>query len=135
MTTKRFFLRSVLSLVLLSSNVPAWSGVYACGSGGHGLGCIKACATATALFTHGGKLPIVGKGSCHVKLREAAAAALLGQAVAQQADGPWLAVLDPRSAVSPGRLAFRRLDSRGPPPGSTYLSSQHPFANGPPTLL
>jgi hypothetical protein len=135
MKQTRFILRSLLTLVLLGSNVPAWSGVYACGSGGHGLACIKACATATALFTQDGKLPDIGTGSCHVKVQEVPETSLAGRAPALSM--PSHLILAPATAPALPRrgLSGFALVTRGPPPGNAYLSSQHPFANGPPTLL
>jgi hypothetical protein len=136
-TMKRMksLLRGVLTLVLLGSNVPAWSGVYACGSGGHGLACIKACAAATALFTQDGKLPDIGTGSCHVKVQAAPDSLLSGPASALSAPSHVVLALVAGPRCPARVLAGLGLDSRGPPPGRAYLSFQHPFANGPPTLL
>jgi len=135
MTRLGIVLRSVLALVLLGSNVPAWSGVFACGSGGHNLACIKACATATAFFTHDGKLPIVGRGSCHVKVQTAPAANVASAAPALSAPAHLVLAMAQRPVLPTLGLSAPVLDSRGPPPGGAYLSSRHPFANGPPTSL
>ena len=132
-------LRSVVTLILLGSNVPAWAGVYACvdgsGSGSHGLACIKACATATALFTQDGKLPVVGRGSCHVKVQAVSATTLASQGPSVSAPSHVILALAVTGVSPIQELGAFPLHSRGSPPGSAYLSSQHAFANGPPTLL
>jgi|GEM_PF-5125127 hypothetical protein len=128
-------LRGVLALVLLGSNVPAWSGVYACGSGGRGLACIRACASATAMFTEDGKLADIGTGSCHVKVQTAPDSLLSGSASALSAPDHVILALGTVPARPACALSGLGLDSRGPPPGRAYLSFQHPFANGPPTFL
>jgi hypothetical protein len=128
-------LRSLVAVALIGGALPAYACVDACGGpSGRGLACVKACASASALFTQHGKLPALGKGSCHIQLRSTTSLALAGKALAAAAPCPVFLALGPAPRLAKPE-AFQSADPRGPPPGSPYLWSQHPFANGPPTLL
>lgn len=134
MKTLRKILRSVLALGLLFSAVPSWACVSACKTGSVNLSCVRVCARSHDLLTQGGKLPAIGSGLCSVGAIEQAPAVLSASA---ELSAPVLHALPmaPIAFVAPTLPVLVSSGTRGPPAATPYLSSQHPYANGPPTLL
>jgi hypothetical protein len=129
------FAKVIVALLFGVSAVPSWACARDCrGSSSESLACVKLCAHSRALLTQDGKLASVGEMACSVAGVDAAPA-LSSAGFELRAPSP-AATLAPVTVESlPAIPALAPAQTRGPPLPHAYLSSQHPFANGPPTLL
>lgn len=134
MRTLRKLFKPLLALLLSASAVPSWACVRACDGRTSSLSCVKLCARSGALLSESGRLPLLGAMACSVAGVDAAPA-LSAQAFALSAPGFAATMVDAVCGAPVAQAPGAAAATRGPPPPHSYLSSQHPFANGPPTLL
>lgn len=134
MKPNRKLFRSALALILALAAVPSWACLRSCNTGSQSLECLRLCSRSHALLTQDGELASMSSQDCGVSLEQAPA--VLGVGVFQlEAPGLTAVLAQPVQATPALPALTRPHPSRGPPQAGAYLSSQHPFANGPPTLL
>lgn len=130
----QFLLRPFLALALVLTSLPAWICARPCGLR-QDLTCVRLCAHSKALLTEGGKLASVGADTCAVRAELRQAPGVLGAVAALDVPVSHFVGLAPIAPSALSLLTEGPQAGRGPPTLSSYLSFQHPFTNGPPTLL
>jgi hypothetical protein len=134
MKTLRKLFKPMLALAVLASAVPSWACVRACDGNSSSLACVKACAVSDALLSDDGQSPLLSAKACAVASFDATPV-LSVEAFKLSAPVAAAFAVEAVSGVPVLDAVVADATTRGPPSASSYLSSRHPFANGPPTLL
>lgn len=133
----RKLFKPLLAALLLAAATPTWACLRVCKDAAVGLSCVRLCARSQALLSHEGQLPVLGGGSGGSCVIQASPQAPAIVSAAFELNAPLLHAL-PALTLSTAALSPALTTgavTRGPPALHDYLSSQHPYANGPPTLL
>ena len=130
----RKLFKPLLAALLLLAATPTWACLRVCKDAVVSLSCVRLCAHSEALLSHDGQLPVLGSSSCVISTAPQVPAIV---SAAFELPAPQLHALPALTQSAPMPLLTLAMSpsTRGPPAPNDYLSSQHPYANGPPTLL
>lgn len=131
---RRRLLKALMAAAFTATAVPSWACFRSCDTASPSLACVKLCTHSKALLTDGGRVPALGADRCGVAVVDSAPTVTASEfqlrAPSQLALAPVAPVVLPALP-----LLAAAPSARGPPAASSRLSYDHPFANGPPTLL
>jgi hypothetical protein len=132
---RRPLFNGLAAALLVGAVLPSWICVRSsCERRAASLACVRLCAHSRALLTDGGRLASLGADVCAVAASFAAPTLAASEVHLNPPEQSALVSVFP-GALPALPLLTAASAARAPPRPSSYLSSDHPFANAPPTLL